>query len=166
MRATVERVLKNRPPEPAVAAQAYAAVRPSLVFIEASGPLPLGAGDPAAGEFAVGTGLIVEEGGTILTSLHVVQGAEEIRVRFADGFQTTAEIAVVHPENDLAVLRPAVVPEDLMPATLAGSGHLQLGDEVVAVGSPFGIPDSVSAGVVSGLGRAFVSPARASRCAT
>lgn len=56
------------------------------------------------------------------------------------------------------MLQPEVIPDDLVPATLASSAMLHVGDEVVAVGSPFGITDSLSSGVVSGLGRSFQSP--------
>ncbi len=169
--ASVEKILKERPPEPTAAARAYQTVRSSLVLISARGPAPLGMARTGAerdvtpgpreemgSDVSIGTGIVVEERGTILTSLHVVQDAESIRVQFADGFETDASVAIARPENDLAVLQPAVIPEGLIPATLAGSGGLRVGDEVVAVGHPFGIRDSVSAGVISGLGRSFVSP--------
>jgi S1-C subfamily serine protease len=151
--AAVEKALKERKPEPPIAARAYQAVRPSLVLVHALGPEPR-----AEDSGAIGTGVVVEDTGTILTNLHVVAGAAALRVVFADGFETDAAVVGVQPDNDLAVLQPAVVPDDLVPATLTGSGHLRAGDEVVAVGHPFGISNSVTAGVVSGLGRAFVSP--------
>ena len=69
-----------------------------------------------------------------------------------------ATIVGAQPENDLAVLRPAKVPDELEPATMRSTGDLAPGDEVIAVGHPFGIGPSVSAGVVSGLGREFRSP--------
>ncbi len=157
--AAVEKALKERRPEPTVAARAYQAIRPSLVLVSARGSSSLGMADaiPGAG-VSIGTGVVIEESGAILTSLHVVRDAEQVRVLFSDGFETDAVVAIEQPENDLAVLQPSVVPEGLVPATLAGSGHLRAGDEVVAVGNPFGIHNSVSAGVVSGLGRSFVSP--------
>jgi len=110
-------------------------------------------------DFALGAGFVVEdESGLILTALHVVREAAEVRVIFADGSESEAAVVVAQPDNDLAVLKPAVIPDDLAPATLAGSGHLRPGDEVVAVGNPFGIINSVSSGVVSGLGRSFQAP--------
>jgi S1-C subfamily serine protease len=101
---------------------------------------------------------VVDDTGTILTCLHVVKDAVEVRVTFADGTESAAAIVVAQAENDLAVLRPLVIPDDLVPATLTSSGTLHVGDEVAAVGNPFGIRNSLSAGVVSGLGRNFKSP--------
>ena len=101
---------------------------------------------------------MIDDSGTILGSLHVVRDAVEVRVTFADGTESQARVIVRQPENDLAVLRPDVIPDDLVPATLTGSDTLRVGDEVVAVGNPFGISNSLSAGVVSGLGRQYRSP--------
>jgi len=72
---------------------------------------------------------------------------------FSDGFETAGVLVNAQPTNDLAVLKPEVVPEDLVPVTFGDSSELRLGDPVVAVGNPFGLVDSVSEGVVSGLGR-------------
>jgi len=101
---------------------------------------------------------VIVDDGTILTNLHVVYGAKRLSVTFHDGLESEAEIVGVHPENDLAVIRAMTIPDDLPPATLGSSGRLKPGDEVVAVGFPFGIGPSVSAGVVSGLNREFRSP--------
>ena len=149
---TVEKYIKELREEPPIATRAFASVRESLVLVRA---LPRGANKDDRG--ALGTGIVVEDTGSILTNLHVVMGGEKIYVTFSDGFETEAAVVGVQPDNDLAVLQPAVIPDDLVPATLAGSGHLQPGDQVVAVGNPFGIVGSVSSGVVSGLGRVFVS---------
>ncbi len=109
-------------------------------------------------EDALGTGVVIDDTGTILTSLHIVRDATRIRVTFADGSESEASVIVRQPENDLAVLRPEEIPDDLVPATLASSASLHVGDEVVAVGNPFGITNSLSDGVVSGLHRSFKSP--------
>jgi S1-C subfamily serine protease len=109
-------------------------------------------------DLAIGTGVVVDDKGTILTSLHIVSNAKAVLVTFADGTESEASIVAAQDENDLAVLRPAVIPDDLVAATLASSDTLHVGDEVVAVGNPFGITDSLSSGVVSGLGRNFKSP--------
>jgi S1-C subfamily serine protease len=106
----------------------------------------------------VGSGVVITENGTILTNLHVVQGAKRLRVTFADGHDSEAVMIGAQPENDLAVLRARSLPDDLKPATLRSTGDLAPGDGVVAVGFPFGIGPSVSAGVVSGLKREFRSP--------
>ena len=107
---------------------------------------------------ATGTGVVILENGTILTNLHVVAGSKRLTVTFYDGMESEAEIVGLHPENDLAVIRAKKIPDDLPPATMGASGRLKPGDEVVAVGFPFGIGPSVSAGVVSGLNREFRSP--------
>ena len=115
-------------------------------------------GDAKERAISTGTGVVILENGTILTNLHVVIGAKRLVVTFYDGMESEAEIVGMHPENDLAVIRAKKIPDDLPPATMGASGRLKPGDEVVAVGFPFGIGPSVSAGVVSGVGRSFRSP--------
>ena len=105
----------------------------------------------------VGTGVVIIDNGTILTNLHVVAGAKRLTVTFYDGMESEAELIAAQPENDLAVIRAKKIPDDLPAATLGSSMRLQPGDDVVAVGFPFGIGPSVSAGVVSGLNRGFRS---------
>jgi S1-C subfamily serine protease len=109
-------------------------------------------------ELGVGTGVVIVDKGVILTNLHVVAGAESIKVTFADGLEAPAKMTGAQPENDLAVLQAEKLPDDLIPATMQSTADLQPGDQVVAVGFPFGIGPSVSAGVVSGLKRSFRSP--------
>ncbi|MDM0000836.1 trypsin-like peptidase domain-containing protein [Variovorax sp. J22P240] len=109
-------------------------------------------------ERGVGTGVVIVDKGIILTNLHVVAGAETVKVTFADGLEAPAIVTGVQPENDLAVLQAQKLPDDLIPATMRSTADLQPGDQVVAVGFPFGIGPSVSAGVVSGLKRSFRSP--------
>jgi S1-C subfamily serine protease len=104
---------------------------------------------------AVGTGVVIDDQGTILTNLHVAAAATKLRVIFADGTESDAHIVGAQPEHDLAVILPDTIPDDLMPATLASTRGLNPGDQVVAVGFPFGIGPSASAGVVSGLKRQF-----------
>ena len=108
-----------------------------------------------------GSGVVIVNRGTILTSLHVVAGAGRIRVVFADGLESDAKIVSQQPENDLAVLQADTVPDDLAAATMRPKADLKYGDDVVAVGFPFGIGPSVSAGVVSGLKRSFRTEAGA-----
>jgi S1-C subfamily serine protease len=103
----------------------------------------------------IGSGVVIKEDGTLVTNIHVVAGASRIRVVFFDGSEADARIVAMQPDNDIAVLKPDRVPDDLQPAVMAGSRDLRPGDEVVAVGFPFGIGPSVSAGVVSGLDREF-----------
>lgn len=117
--------------------------------------------DPPPGtevERGVGTGVVIVDKGVILTNLHVVAGSEKIKVTFFDGLEAEATITGVQPENDLAVLQAKKIPDDLIAATMTSTADLQSGDQVAAVGFPFGIGPSVSAGVVSGLKRSFRSP--------
>jgi S1-C subfamily serine protease len=143
---------------PSRSARAAAVIAPSVVMVRGFSMSQKGKGSqPAESETenGVGTGVVVKEDGTIMTNFHVVSGSTRLEVTFMDGTQSPAVVVGVRPENDLAIIKPAKIPDDLSPAVLAGSGDLQPGDEVVAVGFPFGIGPSVSAGVVSGLGREF-----------
>ena len=106
----------------------------------------------------VGSGVVIVDKGVILTNLHVVNGAERVQVVFADGTESDATVIGLQPENDLAVLQAKTVPDDLVPATLRSTRDLAMGDQVIAVGFPFGIGPSVSAGVVSGMKREYRSP--------
>lgn len=120
---------------------------------------PPEANEPAGPtERGVGTGVVIVDKGVILTNLHVVAGAETIKVTFYDGLEATATITGAQPENDLAVLQAQKIPDDLIAATMRSTADLQSGDAVAAVGFPFGIGPSVSSGVVSGLKRSFRSP--------
>jgi S1-C subfamily serine protease len=109
-------------------------------------------------QISVGSGVVIVEDGTILTNLHVVYGVKRVTVTFHDGSESLAELVSVHPENDLAVIKAQKIPDDLPAATLGSASRLKPGDEVVAIGFPFGIGPSVSAGVISGLNREFRSP--------
>jgi serine protease DegQ len=163
----------TKTPLPAPAAKAFAAVRGSVVRVVGYSRPETKAGDgkPDAktrnfmgpeyeepDERGVGTGVVIVDNGTILTNLHVVQGARRIKVVFADGLETDADIVGLQPENDLAVLKARKIPDDLIAATMRSTGDLQPGDRVTAVGFPFGIGPSVSHGVISGLKREFRSP--------
>jgi S1-C subfamily serine protease len=106
----------------------------------------------------VGSGVVIVDNGVILTNLHVVSGAKRVTVKFYDGSESEVELVRAFPENDLAVIKAKKVPDDLEPATLGSTANLRPGDEVVAVGFPFGIGPSTSAGVISGLDRSFRSP--------
>ena len=138
-------------PLPSRAAEAYDVVRESVVRVRALG-------EDGETEEGVGTGVVILDNGTILTNLHVVAGAKRIGVVFYDGMTADATVVGFRHEHDLAVIRAAKVPDDLTAATLRGTGNLRLGDEVYAVGFPFGIGPSVSAGVISGLAREYRSP--------
>jgi S1-C subfamily serine protease len=139
---------------PSVASKAYELIRPSVVRVRRLDV----ATDGSETDVGVGTGVVIVEDGTILTNIHVVQGAKKIGIVFADGSLSEADVIAVQPEDDLAVLRAKVVPDDLFPATMRSTSDLKPGDQVVAVGYPFGIGPSATAGVVSGLKREYHSP--------
>ena len=152
--AAVQKSLRKTP-LPSPAAAAYATVAPSVVRVLAYGKLR---GNKRLLERGVGAGVVVVDRGVILTSLHIVENAETVQVVFADGTESKADIINEEPENDMAVLQAKTVPDDLPAATLRSTADLAVGDQVMAVGFPFGIGPSASAGVVSGLHRVFQSP--------
>ncbi len=141
-------------PLPSRAAKAYEAVRRSVVRVHGSGYEPNKEGHVMQG---VGTGVVIVDSGIILTNMHVVAGADRIEVEFEDGLESEATVIGVRPEHDLAVLQAKKLPDDLPAATLRSTADLAPGDEVVAVGYPFGIGPSASAGVISGLRREYRS---------
>ena len=140
---------------PSHASKAYDAVRRSVVRVRGTTTDQREDGYQSEG---VGTGVVIVDTGIILTNMHVVAGADQVQVEFFDGLETEATVIAVRPEHDLAVLQAKKLPDDLPAATLRSTSDLALGDEVVAVGFPFGIGPSVSAGVVSGLRREYRSP--------
>jgi S1-C subfamily serine protease len=109
-------------------------------------------------ELGVGTGVVIVDKGIILTNWHVVQGADRIKITYSDGLESEADIKSVKSEDDLAVLQARKIPDDLIAATMRSTADLAVGDKVIAVGFPFGIGPSTSAGIVSGLKRNFKSP--------
>jgi S1-C subfamily serine protease len=139
---------------PSPAARAYEVIRPSIVRVRGLEPDE----DGEDIEKSVGTGVVIVDKGIILTNLHVVNGAKRVQIVFADGLESDATITGVRPEHDLAVLQAQTIPDDLFAATMRSTADLALGDQVFAVGFPFGIGPSVTAGVVSGLRREFRSP--------
>ena len=143
-------------PSPAV--KAYDTIIPSVVRVVGVGKSTKGKDGKEDTERSVGTGVVIVDKGIILTNLHVVQDAETIKVTFADGLESTATITGIQAENDLAVLQAHEIPDDLPAATMRSTADLAPGDQVMAVGYPFGIGPSASAGIVSGLQRTFRSP--------
>jgi S1-C subfamily serine protease len=101
--------------------------------------------------------VIVNADGAVLTALHVVDGAGQIAVDFADGTRAAAQVTARQPEHDVAVLAVDRLPEVVVPAVLAGPPPV--GDTVFAVGNPLGLRGSLTAGVVSATGRTINPPA-------
>jgi S1-C subfamily serine protease len=139
---------------PSPAAKAFEIVQQSVVRVRRLEHVKDDEQDHIRG---VGSGVVIVDKGVILTNLHVVNGAERVQVVFADGTESDATVIGTQPENDLAVLQAKTIPDDLVPATLRSTRDLAMGDQVIAVGFPFGIGPSVSAGVVSGLKREYRS---------
>lgn len=107
-------------------------------------------------ESSLGSGFVVDaENGYIVTNHHVTEGADSIEVVFHDGRRYDAEVVGVDPETDLAVL--SVAAGRLFEVTFGDSGKLSVGDDVFALGSPFGLDGTFSRGIVSGLGRSNVA---------
>jgi S1-C subfamily serine protease len=141
---------------PSASARAAASVQGAVVHVQSYVTDPKNKDQDK--ESGVGTGVVIKDDGTILTNFHVIAGAKRLKVTFFDGTEAEATVVAVQPDKDLAVIKPKKIPDDLEPAILGSSQQLAPGDMVVAVGFPFGIGPSVSAGVVSGLNRQFKSP--------
>ena len=139
---------------PSRQARAAAAILPSIVRIRRDIFTPTGP-RIAEAELGIGTGVVIKEDGTILTNWHVVDGAPRLTVTFFDGMDSPAVVVSKSEAKDIALIKPLNIPDDLQPATLGSSTQVVLGDEVIAVGFPFGMGPSVSSGVVSGLNRDF-----------
>jgi len=137
--------LASATPPPAFSETVYSIIQPSLVLIKTE----------SAGDEGLGSGVIISDQGQVLTSLHVVKGASAIDVTFADGTTTTAQVMTSEPDIDIAVLQPAALPDVVVPAVLGNPNAMQVGDEAYAVGNPFGLYSSMSAGVISGFDRSF-----------
>src|SRR5258706_2309775 len=158
--AIVHRAIDEAPPKPTTT-DAFEKVLPSVVAVRAmpdDGEEGTKGMEPGKADVQRGTGVVIVESGIILTNLHVVSGARRIHVTFSDGHESEAQLIGQRPEHDLAVLQAKTLPDDIMPATMRSTAGLRPGDEVLAVGFPFGIGPSASAGVVSGLKRDYVSP--------
>jgi putative serine protease PepD len=128
------------------AGRVYAAVADGVVAVQVGG--------------GSGTGFVIDERGTVVTNAHVVGDASQASVRFGDsGSAVDADVLGSDPSSDLAVLRvdPASAPS-LRPLALADSDDVRVGDAVVAIGHPFGLDRTATAGIVSGLGREIEAP--------
>jgi S1-C subfamily serine protease len=145
--------LASQTPGPPRSELVYAAVRPSIVLIETDTT-----GSQGSTASGLGTGVVVNDAGAVLTALHVVSDATSIKLTFPDGSTSAATIATQQPDTDIAVLQPATVPASLVPATLGNPNALRIGSEAYVVGNPYGLYGSLSSGVVSGLDRSFELP--------
>ena len=107
---------------------------------------------------AQGTGFVIDSNGNIVTNHHVVEGATSIKVTFADGTTADAKLVGSDATTDLAVIHVDVSSSELHPLSFGDSSALQVGDAVVAIGDPYGLENTVTAGIVSALDRTITSP--------
>ncbi|MGD2146370.1 MAG: trypsin-like peptidase domain-containing protein [Anaerolineae bacterium] len=131
----------------------YQRVNPAVVYIEVlgqtgAGLMPLGSG----------SGFVIDKDGHIVTNNHVVESADMLQVTFSDGsVSDDVDILGLDPYSDLAVLRANVSPDRLTALELGDSDALQAGQQVIAIGNPFGLQGTMTAGVVSAIGRTLRS---------
>jgi S1-C subfamily serine protease len=114
-----------------------------------------GGGGTTTGE---GAGVVYDTQGDILTDQHVVANAQSVTVKFADGTKASARVLGTDPSTDVAVIRVNVPSSELHPVPFADSSRAQVGDPVVAIGSPFGLPGTVTTGIVSAVNRPIQAP--------
>jgi S1-C subfamily serine protease len=150
---SIAQAMASATPPPSFSSRVYQVIQPSLVLIEAQAPDKDG-----KTENGLGSGVVVDQAGDILTSLHVVANATDIRLTFADGTQLAGQVIGTQPENDIAVVRATQPPSLVVPATLGNPNAMRVGDEAYVVGNPFGLYSSMSTGVISGFGRSFKMP--------
>jgi putative serine protease PepD len=158
----------NRTPAPAPAAvtrststssvaQAQTPTAASAIYQQAA-PGVVTITTEVAGRFGrvgagTGSGIVLNTNGDILTNAHVVAGANQIQVTFNDGTSLAATLVSSNTAADLAVVRVSAPAASLHPLTLGNSDNVQVGDQVYAIGAPFGLAESMTAGIVSGLNR-------------
>jgi putative serine protease PepD len=107
---------------------------------------------------AEGSGFVIDNNGHIATNQHVVDGATSIKVTFADGKTASAKVVGMDRSTDVAVIQVDAAKSELHPLTFANSNDVQVGDGVVAIGSPFGLEGTVTTGIVSALDRTIQAP--------
>jgi serine protease Do len=100
-------------------------------------------------EMALGSGFVIDKTGRIVTNYHVVDGADEVTVTFQDGKEVKGKVIGKDQPTDLALIKVNTDPANLHPVTFADSDKVRVGDPVIAIGSPFGLGDTVTAGIVS-----------------
>lgn len=132
---------------PISAATIYQQALPGVVTITTQ------SGGLRGGGQGTGSGIVVNRNGDILTNAHVVSGASQLQVTFHDGTTASATVSRTDSANDLAVIRVSAKASSLHPLALGNSDSVLVGDTAYAIGAPFGYPESMVAGVISGLNR-------------
>jgi S1-C subfamily serine protease len=128
----------------------YQQVRESVVRITTGAASDDPFNDQAEG---LGSGVVIDDDGSILTNYHVVRGFDDVTVAFADGTVADGEVAGTDPGNDIALVKVDATIDALKPAQLGDSSAVEVGSIVAAVGNPFGLDGTFTTGVISGLGR-------------
>src|SRR5262245_49217930 len=124
----------------------------------ATAPNPLGDRFSNPPVQALGSGFVIDKAGHIVTNYHVVEGADDIKVSFSNHDTVKARVVGTDPSTDLAVLRVNESANALTPLTLGDSDRIEVGDEVVAIGNPFGLDRTATAGIVSALQHGITAP--------
>ena len=143
----------------------YRASAPGVVHIETTTRIAQ-SNDPFFGnpfglpqtQRALGSGFVIDKAGHIVTNYHVVRGANTIQVSFSNNERIKAKLVGVDPSTDIAVLQVHVKPRALKPLMLGDSDSVRVGDQVIAIGNPFGLDRSVTAGIVSAVQRRIEAP--------
>ena len=115
---------------------------------QAGGPLPIGQG----------SGFLFDDQGHIVTNNHVVEGAQAFQINFADGTTVPGELIGTDPGSDLAVIRVDKLPAGVAPLSIGDSQTVEVGQTAIAIGNPFGLQNTLTVGVISGLGRDLDGP--------
>jgi putative serine protease PepD len=153
-------VVASVPAQPAAATsttltQLYKNVSPGVVDIVVNTNSG-GFGDQGAQ--AEGSGFEIDSSGDIVTNQHVVDGATAIKVQFQDGKSVKATLVGTDPSTDIAVIKVNVDASQLHPLTFASSAAIQVGQSVAAIGSPFGLPETLTSGIISAVNRTISAP--------
>jgi serine protease DegQ len=189
---SIAQALASQTVGPPISQLVYQAVAPSLVAIETTttgggtpsdgsgsavaqgsptaapspGASPTAAASPGAPPSPtgrLGSGVVIDAAGDIMTCLHVVADATSILVTFADGTQSVAKVTSSRIATDIAILQAAKPPAHIVPAVLGNPRSMQVGSEAFVVGNPFRLWGSMTSGIVSGLNRSFTQPSTGTR---
>jgi len=143
-----EKVIIEADSEDQLLINIYERVNPAVVNINVAANL---FGDLS--DFGAGSGFVIDKEGHIVTNNHVVEGADQLRITFADGVVAAAEVVARDADSDLAVIKVDVNPDRLVPLELGDSSSLRVGQRVVAIGNPWDLGGTMTVGIVSALGR-------------
>jgi putative serine protease PepD len=138
--------------------QIYKAATPGVVDITVTQTASGGFGLGQQQSQAEGTGFVYDTKGDIVTAAHVVDGASSVKVKFQDGKTVSASVVGSDNSTDTAVIKVNVPASELHPLSIGNSSAVLPGDEVVAIGSPFGLTETMTAGIVSAIGRTITAP--------